>query len=47
MIFYRNLSHDPPKQIESRQVVTLVEKLKKKSDGHDGPAVTRIRWMLG
>jgi len=46
MIFYRNLTHDPPEKIEGRQVVTLVEKLKVSSEGHSHPCVTRIRWML-
>ncbi|KAF2483376.1 hypothetical protein BDY17DRAFT_146258 [Neohortaea acidophila] len=46
MIFYRNISYDPPKQAESRQVVTLVEKLKLAKDGHNAPCVTRIRWQL-
>jgi hypothetical protein len=46
MIFYRNLTRDPPEKIEGRQVVTLVEKLKGSSEGHSKPCVTRIRWML-
>ena len=46
MIFYRNLSYNPPEKLEGRQVVTLVEKLKTSSDGHSKPCVTRIRWML-
>lgn len=47
MIFHRKLSDDPnEKQPSSRQVVTLVEKLKLSSDGHKTPCVTRIRWQL-
>ena len=46
MVFYRNLTHDPPEKISSRQVVTLVEKLKTSSNGHTRPCVTRIRWSL-
>ena len=46
MVFYRNVSYDPPDKTESRQVVTLVEKLKLSTDGHSSPCVTRIRWML-
>lgn len=46
MIFYRNLTYEPPKKLEARQVVTLVEKLKLSTDGHSSPCITRIRWSL-
>ena len=46
MVFYRNITHDPPEKAEARQVVTLVEKLKLSKDGHSSPCITRIRWQL-
>lgn len=46
MIFYRNMTFDPPKKMEVRVVVGLVEKLKLSSDGHSTPCVTRVRWMV-
>jgi hypothetical protein len=46
MIFYRNLTYQPPEKVEARQVVTLVEKLKLAKDGHSSPCITRIRWQL-
>ena len=42
MIFYRNLTYDPPEKLEGRQVVTLVEKLKLDGKGHTKPHVTCI-----
>ena len=46
MIFYRKISHSPEYKAESRQVVTLVEKLKLSKDGHSTPCITRVRWQL-